>query len=362
MKINDTKRLLIEFESLPKDLKLPTYLEICKYPKRRFEEICSRLLCFYLAPQGEHGLQNLFLFSLLEILAPEKEFHFLNDKIKVISEENAEGKRLDILIYSSSFVIGIENKITASLYNPLEIYNSRIKLYGTENIFRVVLSLKKITNSDEVTYMNANNFVGVTYSEYFKKIKHNLRLFEDNCNKNYLLYLNDFIQTLENMSEKNILNTELSNFFFDNSIQIDQLVELYTKYHNNIDKIQIERVTDLNEKISQLTKTDKWWAWEGWDLGINEFNAQRPKIGIESSYETTKSSPVGIFKIYISAWTLTDWNYYESKILKDFPNKELLRDGNRVYYFVEEIVDDNEELILKSLKKYYEYLKEITFK
>lgn len=359
MTVYDSEVLLSKFESLPKDFKVPTYLELCKYPKRRFEEICSRLLCFYLSPGGDHGMQNLFLISLLEILAPGRNFDIQKEKIKIISEENAEGKRIDILIYSPSFVIGIENKITASLYNPLEKYSNRIQQYGSQNIFRVVLSLKRITNLVDLAYMDANKFVGTTYSDYFERIKLNLKLYQEDCNLNFLTFLNDFIQTLNNMGKTNVINAELSDFFYDNVDSINELIELYTRYNDNIDSVQIDRVTELKEKITQITGTDKWWAWESWDLGINEFDSQKPNIGIESSYELIKGNPLGLFKIYISAWSLSDWNNYESQILGDYPNKDLQKEGNKVYYHVETINDDNEEMILTSLKKYYEYIKSL---
>jgi hypothetical protein len=64
MEVKEIDQLLIDFDTLPKTAKQPTYLELCKYPGRRFEEICSRLLCFYLAPNKEHQFKDLFLRSL----------------------------------------------------------------------------------------------------------------------------------------------------------------------------------------------------------------------------------------------------------------------------------------------------------
>ena len=37
-----------DFSKIPKINTEPTWLEICRYPYSRFEEICSRILAFYL--------------------------------------------------------------------------------------------------------------------------------------------------------------------------------------------------------------------------------------------------------------------------------------------------------------------------
>lgn len=360
MHARDIDVLLSEFDALPKTVKQPTYLELCKYPRRRFEEICSRLLCFYLVPKKEHCLKDLFLHSLLQLLAPDKEFYLQSDKIHVTSEENAEGKRLDILVYSDTFVIGIENKITAGLYNPLEAYRNRILQYGKGNIYPVVLSLKKLTSKDDLAFLKANGFFNLTYKEYLSQIKQNLPSYSEGCNEKYLHHLYDFIETIENMTDNSVLNEDLSNFFFDNSKRIDNLITLYNQYNNKTLAHQVERIAELNEKITELTKNEKWWIWEGWDLGFNEFNSNKPKIGIESYYEATKGNPLGSFTIKITAWSLKDWSYYEEKLLRVYPKRNLEKIDNRAFLFVDHITNDDEEQILNRLKKHYDYLVQLT--
>ncbi len=60
--------ILEQFKNLPNSYPEPTFLEISRYPKRRFEEISSRLLSFYFNPTKEHNLKDLFLSSLFELL------------------------------------------------------------------------------------------------------------------------------------------------------------------------------------------------------------------------------------------------------------------------------------------------------
>ncbi len=351
--------LLDEFDNLPKFIKQPTYLEICKYPRRRFEEICSRLLCFYFAPKNEHGFNDLFLVSLLEILSKDP-IPFREEQIKVISEENAEGKRLDMLIHCPSFVIGIENKITAAIYNPLETYKNRIELYGGKNIFKVVLSLRKIVNKDELMILNTQGFISITYLELFEIIKRKIGWYLDKANTKYLTFLTDFIQTLENMDGNNILNEKLADYFYDNSVRIDDMLDLYQKFQSRTLDTQKQRIAELRDKVISLTGNTNWWAWEGWDLGFNKFNAEKPLIGIEASFNATRGKALGKFSIYITTWKLSDWVPYEAKILRDFPNNFMDKKDNRVYLHMDVIEDDNEEEILAKLNTYYNYLSDLT--
>lgn len=359
MKQKEIELLINEFDNLPKVISQPTYLEICKYPRRRFEEICSRLLCFFIAPQNEHGLNDLFLTSLLEILSSEK-ISFKAEDINVISEENAEGKRLDILIRSTNFVIGIENKITATLYNPLETYKNRIDLYGSENIFRVVLSLKKIVNKDELKILSENGFTRLTYFDYFEVIKSKIGKYLNQANPKYITFLTDFIQTLENMSGENILNEKLADYFFDNSNRIETMINLYEKYKKRTLEIQIQRIAELRESLTEQTNNSDWWIHEGWDLGYTNSKTSKPRIGIECSFSETRGKALGEFKIYITSWDLKEWAFYEEKILNRYPNKYLDKPENRAFLHMDVIEDDNEVEIFEKLIEYYNFLQELT--
>ncbi len=359
MDLQSIEKLITEFDKLPKIISQPTYLEICRYPRSRFEEICSRILCFYFDPTNEHGFNELFLDSLFELLS-KNEIQYKNDQIKVINEENSEGKRLDILIHSPDFVIGIENKINASVYNPLDIYKNRIELYNNEVIFKVVLSVRKITDKGELTKISENGFVVFTYSELFEKIKKNTGKYITQANQKYLTYMYDFIQTIENMTGETFNNNKLTHFFSTNSESIEELLGLYNKYKVRVRNTQIDRIKELLAKVRTITTDEQWWAWEGWDLMYNSYKTTKPKIGIESSYNSVNNNPLGEFKIYITTWNLKDFAPYEAKLLSLFPNNFLDKSNGRVYMHMDVIYDDNEELILERLNTYFEILYQIT--
>jgi hypothetical protein len=364
MDIQSLENLINEFEKLPKIISQPTYLEICRYPRSRFEEICSRILCFYFDPSNEHGFNELFLDSLFELLTKTK-IHYRNNQIKVINEENSEGKRLDILIHSPNFVIGIENKINAPIYNPLEIYKNRIELYNNEAIFKVVLSVRKITDKAELLKISNNGFVLFTYSELFHKIKKNTGKYITQGNQKYLTYMYDFIQTIENMNGDTFENNKLSLFFSNNSEKIDELSKLYAKYKQRTLDIQKDRIAELKQKIISQSIDQAWWIYDGWDLGYNSFNknTDKPIIGLESSYKTSNNNPLGVFRIYITTWKIKDYKPYESELFRLFPNNHLDKTtDDRVYLHMDVIEDDNEVVILEKLAFYYNILFDIVKK
>uniref|UniRef100_UPI00292DB965 PD-(D/E)XK nuclease family protein n=1 Tax=Pedobacter aquatilis TaxID=351343 RepID=UPI00292DB965 len=254
------ENLIREFSKLPKIISDPTYLELCRYPSNRFEDICSRLLCFYFDPTGEHGFTNLFLDALLEVISKDGEIFYRNNEVQVINEVNSEQKRLDILIKCPDMIIGIENKIYASVYNPLETYAKQIALFGKKNIFKIILTVRKITDQNEKTYIANNGFQIVNYTDYFTVIKRNIGNYITNGNPKYLTFIYDFIQTIENMTGENYNNNKLIQFFSNNSEEIENLITQYQHYNERTLKIQKDAIAELMLKISTITG-ENWWAW-----------------------------------------------------------------------------------------------------
>lgn len=345
-------QLLRKFSQLPHEKNEITFMEICKYPYSRFEEICSRVLQFYFNPVAEHKLHDLLLHSLLELV---QQANSLYDKqqIRIRTEEDADGKRMDLLIETPDFIVCIENKIMAAVYNPLNIYKKNCMYrYGNKKCIFIVLSARRITDINELKYIHQNGFRVITYADFFRVVKLNMGSYLTTCNQKYLTYLLDFIKTIENMTHRIEQNPE-NEFFFENQEEIKELIIRYQNYQNNILSIQKEQISILKTKIIESTKAE-WWVWEGWDLGIS-FNDKGPRIGIESSYHATKDNPIGEFKIYITTWRKKDWYPYKQQLLEKYPKRYLDEDADgRVYFHVDVIKDNNVDLILNRLTEYYQ--------
>lgn len=343
------------FAKLPKKDVEPTFMEICKYPYNRFEEVCSRILQFYFNPKAEHGFGNMWLASLLDIMKCTLEY----DTVNVVAEENANGKRIDLTIITNDFVIAIENKITADVYNPLDEYRKHIEnAYKDKKQMLLVLSVKPIINAFTKKHLETNDFMAFTYRELFDAVNQNLGNYITHCNQKYLTYMLDFMKTIDNMD--NSKSSVANDFFFKYKGEIEELIERFGEYKENVLYRQKEQISILQQRISDMTGRD-WWAWQGWDLGIS-FNDKGHRIGIESSFEAAKEDPCAYFHIYITTWKMKDWFPYKDIVLERFPENILLDEynDNRSYLHLPVISGSDHEKIVETLKKTFDIMEEIT--
>ncbi|MFD2246645.1 PD-(D/E)XK nuclease family protein [Pontibacter ruber] len=353
----ELEQLIDEFSSLPKFVQQPTYLELCQYPYRRFEEICSKLLSFYLQPTNEHGLNDLFINCLTQLVQGYSSLQYRSDQLQIIVEDNADGKRIDIVIVGENFVIGIENKIDASLYNPLDIYRKKLESYKKESVVGVVLTLRKIQRKSEVDWMKANGFTNITYSDLFNSVKQNIGFYLNQSSDKYFIYLKDFMATMENMEGSNILNQPLSDFFFDNSDKIDELVHLYEEFNNRIVQIQNQHISSLQEAISDRTG-HKWWVWGGFDLGCS-FTINNHKIGIETHFKRAKRNPIGKYIIQITTWNIKDWNYFREKVVSLLPNCAYETSNGRAFLTFDVLINPDEDQIVDKLEEVFHIVQKV---
>lgn len=168
--------------------KEPTFFEITKFPHS--EIVYSNILAFYFNIKKEHNFGDLILRALLKSADIQiKEIKQLNVYTEYYTNN---GNRIDLVLYSDNFVIGIENKINATIYNDLKDYADTLNKINS-NCYKIILSLK-----DESTVANENGYINVTYSNFIN----NIRLFTkdvwDGNNKWHIL-LEEVMTTIENM-------------------------------------------------------------------------------------------------------------------------------------------------------------------
>ena len=358
MNINSYKEILYQFSLFPQRDSRPTFMEICKHPESRFEEICSRILSFYLNPLAEHGLSNLWLTALWKVTKQDGELPFYN-QIECVTEEFADTKKINIVVKSDDFVIAIENKITADLYNPLDIYAKHIhnNYVGKKHVL-LVLSVSLIIDGESRKLITKNGFTAVLYKKLFAQVYKELGNYVMGCDQKYLTYMLDFMKTIENMNSDN--QKRENDFFYQNKESIDALINRYNNYKNNVLSQQKSNIAELLPIISEKTKAE-WHAWQGWDLTI-AFNENGNRIGIESSYESSSNDVCGMFHIYISTLAIKDWFPYKDAVIKAFPNYIKLDENcdNRVYLHLPIIVGNDKTMIIDNLFDAYQKMKVIT--
>ena len=169
----------------------------------------------------------------------------------------------------------------------------------------------------------------------------------------------DFIKTINNLDNSKLKDEDI--FFFNNWDNIKDLINRFNQYKERMYTAQREQINILQEEISKRTGAN-WWAYKGWDLGIN-FNEGEHRIGIEARYQCTKDDFCGELHPCITTWKIEDWMPYQNIILKEeeFSNKKPRYDykNNRVFLDLPILKENNHEKILDTLEKYFKIMSTI---
>ncbi len=284
----DFTKILLDFKSIPRHKRTKTFMEIAGYP--HYENVCSNILKFYLDPSNEHGLKDLVLNSLLHIV--DKDFQFDTDfeEIEIYREHKTiNDNRLDLLILTDNFAIGIENKIFHHLHNDLTDYNNTVKsnCYNSRKPICIVLSLNKLTSQEDLEKVRTNNFVNVTYEQLFHNIKQSIGGHLGNSNISYINHLTDFIKSIENLTPKTMENKALWTFFKNNSQTIQELTDSFSDYRNSL----YEKIYQLKDTLPQeefAPKVDRQWIYkeEGCCLVHDYTINSKYKLAVDSCIDT----------------------------------------------------------------------------
>lgn len=251
--LNVIEDLIDEFTDLKiKERNGLTFLEIVKCP--RLERVWSNILAFYINPNSEHNLHELLLKSIFESI--EKNVSLTNLKgIEVKTEfVTRKGNRIDIVVVSDNFVLGIENKVGAGLYNDLEDYSACIDdISKVQNLPAYKIVLSKYPNQP------THGFVNLIYSDLIKNIRQNIGSYSDYSDAKYLIFLLDFLKNIENEINSNSMsdNLEVINFLQKNVDKVNKLLEYHNKFNNEFVKKldKIDHYIDRNAIKQELEST-----------------------------------------------------------------------------------------------------------
>lgn len=226
-KIDKWLFLLKSFVKLPVVENNRTFMQISGYP--HYENVCSNILSFYFESNNEHGLRDLCYQALLKCLKEDKGELSNESVVDVEREVNCNGKRLDLVLTSDSYVIGIENKIWHELNNDLKIYKKEIDNRTKNNDLTpicIVLGIRKETPS--------SGFISVTYKQFLKELKSLSGHYSIHANSKYVTYLHDFIKTIEDLQGENMKNEAHVEFFKENYQIIQELNCELGKYQKSL--------------------------------------------------------------------------------------------------------------------------------
>jgi hypothetical protein len=354
--IKEFQTLLEEFKRMPKSKPEPTYLDICHYSGRRFEEICSRILCFYFQPKNEHGLGTLLLESMFEAIGCDNVN--IGGDIEINLEVNADGKRLDMLISGEEWVIGIENKVWGNTDNPWGEYKKCIEDCGKKHNFYVLLSLREISKEEEKN----TGFTVVSYTKFFDILKNKIGQYISNNNMKHVVFLYDFIQTLKNKeSDGVIMNEKLDAFFRENSECLDELVKSYQDFNTRRVQKQLGRLYEIREKIVNITNGAEWKTWRQLAGSMSRCSLYfgQNNVGVESWFAEENNDLQAHFHISLTTWNARAWTQYGKKLKKVYPEAEYKTENEMSRLLVYKIAGQNEKDIIDKLFECYKHIESI---
>jgi hypothetical protein len=239
----------LDHNVIPKIKKRPkTFLGIAKQP--HYENVMSNIYAFYFKVEEVHGMQDLFINSLLEIinesrLGSLKKVNEINDFGVETEVSTKKGGRIDLLLSSQDHAIIIENKVYHTLNNNLEDYWNSIKVTDNkeDNKIGIVLSLNKLN----VTH---KHFINITHLELLKRVIQNLGYYVMEAKDQYVVFLKDFYQNSINLSKSEMDSKELK-FYFDNQPKIIEVKDFHFAVRTHISN-QVEQACELVDEDLQL--------------------------------------------------------------------------------------------------------------
>ena len=204
--------------------------------KQHHENINSALYAHFINAD-EEGISDVFLQTLLELIKKKtnKNLPFIDAAAQ--TEVTTKEGRIDILIRDrrQDSTIIIENKIYHWLNNPLLEYWEHVKVNDANKV-GVLLTLESHAVPEDVK----GKYINITHLEWVRLIKE--RLLENEFPFNYRVYLNDFVQTIENLSTTYEMN-EAAKFYFQHAKQVKKANHTMNEAHDFL-KNQFQLIAD----------------------------------------------------------------------------------------------------------------------
>ena len=230
---------------IPKIKRQPkTFMGIAGQP--HYENVLSNMYSFYFDTKEEHGLGDLFISTLIQMLqetevGKQKNFAFANDLSNETEFPTKKGGRIDLLLTDDLHSIIIENKVYHTLNNDLEDYWNSAK-GALENKIGIVLSLFPINSTGH------HHFINITHPVFLKRVIANSGNYLLEANDKYMVFLKDLVQNIINMSTS-IMNKADLEFYFGNQKQINEIASFKHRVKTHI-LSEVEKVpAQLDEKF-----------------------------------------------------------------------------------------------------------------
>lgn len=235
-----------------------TFLEIAKQP--HYENVLSNIYAFFFDVEQEHGFQDLFIRSLLELiqeskLGKEKEaLQSLSDFTIETEYSTKKVGRIDLLLHNKQQAIIIENKVYHHIdHNDLDDYWNSVKVAADpdKNKIGVILSLYPVPAYKYQHRKKAKHYINIRHQDLMLRVLQNSGAYLLQATDKYVVYLKDLAQNIQNMSTPDMKPEELQ-FYKEHQDQLLQAKKFFERFEEYVKKQVIEAFKKLNIDESLL--------------------------------------------------------------------------------------------------------------
>ena len=261
----DIAKRFMDMPVTPDQKSRPNVFSLSGFPDR--ETVSSNILSFFLDPKNEHGLGDLVLSSLLSEIDAQANDPGMFDGMDIssctVSTEHttAKGNRIDILIEFEDTAIVIENKVNATLYNPLDDYQNDIRNAGYEKVLVVVLHQHDgslISSANSFGFKPGHDLFDISYGAFFDRVLDGLGHASVTADLRCVDILHQFIENYSDERIEQIMETQdksLKNY--TEQIEgveegVHNVIASYAKY----EKTCMKKLNSIQDSILQLNGPD----------------------------------------------------------------------------------------------------------
>jgi hypothetical protein len=149
---------------------------------------------------------------------------------------------------------------------------------------------------------------------------------------------------------------DISHFFYDNAIAIDQLIQQYESWNLANTRQQMQRIHEIRKSIRQRTADNGWTDIDGLDICYQFKRVGVPAINIEAGFTATRTQAAGEFVINITTTGIQAWNHYEDKLLQVYREYEPVIAMQKTVLRVAAIGGAEQDKIIEALQQVYVFL------
>jgi len=219
--------------------------------KRHLERTLADVLAFFCDPNECHPFHENILRALLECV-PEMNKIVDREQItlqRLTKEDKTENsKRLDLVLEGDNWVLGIETKINAGLYNPFQQYKEHISEFEKEP-FTIIFAPK--ANRNEI-----KGWPVVHFEEFVNKVTEKLKIVSINgkelSDSKWGTFLRDFLLNLANLEGRIKMEKMQADFVISHYSDIVKIAKLKDDFEKHMleeckEKLRVVKELDFDK-------------------------------------------------------------------------------------------------------------------